>query len=436
MIASTRPVHYDCILIGGGLQSGLLAMALNNFHPESSVLVIERRCKIAGNHTWSFHPGDVPETCRSWVEPLVEERWEGYEVLIGSCRRHVALPYATISSPHFASIVEGVLRGDSGERLPQLATGEQVSVDSIAGTRGQDLDTSDFRTEIGNDTAWRDSDSDLLTNTVVSEIGEDYIATVDGRVFQSNLIIDCRGPSCQIDNAGCGYQKFFGFELELAEAWDQKYPAVMESVDDQRDGFRFLYSLPFAARRVMIEDTCFSDSPDLDRDECWQVVAASLQRRGIVGARIVREESGVLPMPFLSEGMPAAGKPLAGGYAGGWFHAATGYSFPMAVAFAHAVASGPLQHAEHRVRELAEQHRWRARYARFLNRLLFRLVTPEHRFRIFQRFYRVLDDDAVARFYAHRFRILDAFRIVVGIPPTLIGLRPFRFIRSFFSGAR
>ena len=105
-----------------------------------------------------------------------------------------------------------------------------------------------------------------------------------------------------------------------------------------------------------------------------------------------------------------------------------------AVAFAEAVASGPLDFATNRVGELSERHRLRSRYSRFWNRLLFRLVAPRHRHQIFRRFYRVLSDASIERFYSHQFTAGDAIRIVVGIPPTLTGLRPQSFIRSFFPG--
>ena len=208
----------------------------------------------------------------------------------------------------------------------------------------------------------------------------------------------------------------------------------MDATADQSDGFRFLYTLPFTPRRVLVEDTRFSDKPHFGREDCLKNVANYLQRRGIEHFRIVREESGVLPMPFSPENPSATSGPLAGGYAGGWFHAATGYSFPMAVAFAEAIASGPLDSSRDRVQALANNHRWRSKYSRFLNRLLFRLVAPRRRYRIFQRFYRVLEDAAIERFYSHRFSSRDARKIVVGIPPTLIGLQPFRFLRSYFRG--
>ncbi len=88
----------------------------------------------------------------------------------------------------------------------------------------------------------------------------------------------------------------------------------------------------------------------------------------------------------------------------------------------------PLRLRNQAVRDLASRHQRRAGFARFLNRLLFRLVRPESRWQIFRRFYRVLSEDAICRFYAHEFTTRDVARIVVGWPPG--GLTPIRFFRT------
>ncbi len=387
---------FDYVLVGGGLQSGLLALALQHYQPGARVALIERGQQLGGNHTWCFHPGDVPPSCRAWVEPLIQYRWPSYEVRLGTFRRHVGLPYASIPSDHFARIVSAAFSPSASRTV---------------------------------------SDWLLLTGTDVIVVNEHDVVTRCGKRIRGRMVVDCRGPGAQgIGFAGCGFQKFRGFEVELEQDWPTKLPVIMEGVVDQSDGFRFIYALPFTARRVLVEDTRFSDTPDCDRQECFDFVREYLRRHGIGRFQVVREESGVLPMPFTSAGPAAFESPLAGGYAGGWFHAATGYSFPLAVAFAEAVASGPLDFVSERVRALSGQHAWRCRYSRFLNRLLFRLVAPRHRHRIFRRFYGVLSEPSIERFYSHLFTVGDALRIVVGLPPTLVGLRPHRFIRSYLSG--
>jgi lycopene beta-cyclase len=135
-------------------------------------------------------------------------------------------------------------------------------------------------------------------------------------------------------------------------------------------------------------------------------------------------------MPYATAARPA-GSALAGGYAGGWYHAATGYSMPLAVRFAELVAKAHPDRLAAEVANAAAEDRLRRGFARFLNRLLFCLVKPEDRWKIFRRFYRVLSEERISRFYAHRFTVTDAARIVIGRPPT--GLAPIRFAKSFAS---
>jgi len=137
-----------------------------------------------------------------------------------------------------------------------------------------------------------------------------------------------------------------------------------------------------------------------------------------------------LPMPYDPATVSRAPWP-AGGYAGGWYHAATGYSMPLAVRFAEIVARAHPDRVAAEVATAAATDRYRRGFARFLNRLLFCLVRAEDRWRIFHRFYGVLPEDRIARFYAHRFTCSDAARIVLGRPP--LGLVPLRFARSFVS---
>ncbi|MEM9588333.1 MAG: lycopene cyclase family protein, partial [Planctomycetota bacterium] len=407
-------------------QSGLLAMALRHHQPEARVALIERESVLAGNHTWSFHPGDVPESCRAWTEPLIQHRWPGYEVYIGGFHRRVQLSYASISSDHFARVVGDLFQPQRAE-LESLSVGRELSMLQAEGSTAGGQTASVMP---GNELQCQ-----LMTGTDVAEIEGDQVVTTCGQQVQGRLVIDCRGPAATSNRfAGCGYQKFFGFEMEFESAWPFESPVLMQSVVDQSDGFRFLYALPFGPRRVLIEDTRFSDTPDCSRDQCLDLVCDYVSRQGVGRFTVRREESGVLPMPFTSEMLPDASSPLSGGYAGGWFHAATGYSFPMAVAFADAVASGPLEQAVDRVAALSDQHRWRSKYARLLNRLLFRLVAPSERHQIFRRFYGVLNDQAIERFYSHRFTVRDARQIVVGVPPTLRGLRPLQFIQSYLNG--
>lgn len=375
---------FDYILVGGGLQSGLMALAIRHHQPHARLAIVERESQLAGNHTWSFHASDVPGESAAWTAPLVESHWPGYEILVGGRKRNVKLEYFTVSSAHFASVV----------------------------TRSLDVDGSR-----------------ILTGVTAAEVSNNRVTLSDGRQLEADVVFDNRGPSrVELQSYAGGFQKFWGFEIQLDRDWPLENPIVMDDRIDQTDGFRFVYSLPLERRRVLIEDTRFSNSPSIDRDECLSKVQSYLALLGCNDYRIIREESGVLPMPT-GGSLPGDELPkFAGGYRGGWFHAATGYSFPMAVAVAELVAQTPVAALPAALQQLSTEHAGRARFARFLNRLLFDLVKPHTRYQIFRRFYRVLDEPRISRFYSHRFTRRDAFRIVVGIPP--MGLRPLNFFRS------
>lgn len=376
--------EFDYVLVGGGLQSGLMALAIRHYQPRARVAIVERGAALAGNHTWSFHGSDVSADSVAWVQPFMESRWAGYDIFVGGRLRQVNLDYCTTSSTHFASVVE-----------------KAFAVDHCA----------------------------ILTNATAVEVSNTLVRLSDGRRMEAAVVMDNRGPSSSDSPSHSGgYQKFWGFEVELDQDWHLANPRVMDDRIEQHDGFRFIYTLPFERRRVLVEDTRFSNSPKIERDECLAQVTKYLAQHGFHDWKIIREESGVLPMPTQGK-LPGSTLPnFAGGYRGGWFHAATGYSFPMAIGLANLVATTPVAELPTKLQQLREEHAGRAHFARFLNRLLFDLVKPQTRYQIFRRFYSVLDESRIARFYGHRFTRFDAFRIVVGIPP--LGLRPLHFLRS------
>lgn len=388
MNSETGPLDY--ILVGGGLQSGLMALAIRHHQPHARLAIIEQGPQLAGNHTWSFHAGDIPAECADWIEPLVETRWPSYDILVGGRKRTINLGYRSISSRHFAAVIASKLETDHCQ---------------------------------------------ILTSTMAVELTHNSVTLRDGRKLNATAVFDNCGPirTEHLSHAG-GYQKFWGFEVELDSDWPFANPVVMDDRVDQGDGFRFFYTLPFDRRRVLLEDTRFSNSPSINREECLGNIKNYLQQLGCPGWRIIREETGILPMPTAGS-LPGSGLPtLQGGYRGGWFHAATGYSFAMAVAVAEIVAKTPTHELGEALKRLGKAHSGRARFARFLNRLLFDLVKPQKRYQIFRRFYSVLGENRIARFYSHRFSFFDAFRIVVGMPPG--GLRPINFLRSFVASRK
>jgi lycopene beta-cyclase len=370
---------YDLILAGGGLANGLIAWRLRRRRPELRILLLESGERIGGNHTWSFHDSDLTAEEWAWVAPLVTRRWPRYEVVFPQLKRSLEGGYASIASHDFARIVTA----DLG---PCLRTGASVAD---------------------------------VTPTTVTLAG--------GEVLRAGAVIDGRGPRAT-RHLSLGYQTFLGQELRLAAPHGLQAPVIMDAGVEQQGGYRFVYLLPFAPDRLLVEDTHYVDSATWEPQRLRANIAAYAAARGWQVAEILREEHGSLPIvlagDFDAYWDELAGQPCAGLRAG-LFHPTTGYSLPHAVRLAERIAAlgadtldAPRLFAA--IREEARQAWAGQRFFRLLNRMLFLAGRPEARWRVMQRFYR-LPAPLIARFYAGRLRFRDKARLLSGKPPVPVG---------------
>ena len=77
----------------------------------------------------------------------------------------------------------------------------------------------------------------------------------------------------------------------------------MDATVPQADGFRFVYVLPLAEDRVLVEDTYFSDTDLLEREALRERALAYAQEKGLSPV-LGRPRGGGRPAPAL--GGPAA----------------------------------------------------------------------------------------------------------------------------------
>ena len=365
----------DIAILGGGLAGGLIALALAKLQPDLRLLLVEQGERFGGNHVWSFFASDIAPEHEWLVEPLVVARWEGYNVHFPAHSRSLSTPYRSVT-------------GESLDQALRAALPEEA----------------------------------LLTGVTVTDATHGSVTMADGSSFPASAVIDARGAAGMAHMAG-GWQKFAGQVLRLERPHGLPQPIVMDARVDQVDGYRFVYCLPFSERDVLVEDTYYADGPALDLPALRKRIAAYAEAQGWQVSKVLREETGVLPViahgnfaafwPGVDSGPSRAGSRAA------LIHPLTSYSLPDAVRFAAHICSLPdLSGAALAKASYAwAEARWRqGSFYRMLTKMLFGAAAPQQRYKLLERFYR-LPEGLIERFYSGNSTIGDKLRVLAGKPP-------------------
>jgi lycopene beta-cyclase len=365
--------RFDLLILGGGLSGGLVALALAERRPELKVGIVEPGERLGGNHLWSFFEHDVSPRDRKFVELLISHRWPGYSVNFPEHDRRLDQPYRSIESERLDHVLRATLPAE------HIIHG---SAQSVAAT----------------------------------EVTLDNSETITARA-----VLDARGGKAE--GLKLGWQKFVGQLLHIPQGHGVAEPIVMDARVDQADGYRFVYCLPFSPTELFVEDTYYTDGPELDRELLSDRIGSYAAEHGWQIASRTREETGQLPV--LTGGdfdafWPADDPIARAGARGAFFHPLTSYSLPEAVRFASWLADDlPLDRLAEATRHRALQHWRRSWFDRLLARMLFSAADPPQRFRILQRFYR-LPAPLIARFYSGQSTLADRVRILAGRPPVSV----------------
>jgi lycopene beta-cyclase len=375
--ASSDVVSADVLLVGGGLASSFIALRLKRARPSLKIIMLERDARIGGEHTWCHFATDVSPAISEWLGPLIAHNWAGYDVRFPAHRRSLTTHYRAITSARLHQVMSELMGADAWLEVEAL------------------------------------------------EVKAETVRLVDGRRLEAPLVIDARGPR-RSARLALGWQKFLGQEVRLAAPHGLARPIVMDATVAQLDGYRFLYVLPLAADRLLIEDTRYSDGPALDRAQLAADIFAYAASQGWRVAETIREEVGVLPIALAGDidayWADSEGTAADAGMRAALFHPTTGYSSPDAARQAELIAALPRLTTASARAALIEMSKtaWRARgFYRLLNRMLFRAAEPGQRYRVLERFYR-LPQPLIERFYAGEATLGDKARILSGKPPVPI----------------
>lgn len=364
----------DVAIVGAGLSGSLLALALKDSHPLLKVGVFEKSEAPCGNHTWCFHDQDIPESLSKWLEPLISKTWHGYEVHF----------------PKYSRILNGKYHA---------------------------IKSQDLRTKVQEQIS-----GSLFLNHELSEVikkdGYSELKFKNGNVIQAKSVILAQGWRNVLKSTQIGWQKFVGLDVLLEKPHGLARPILKDVLQEQKDGYRFIYSLPFNETQLLIEDTYYSNSPELEIEDIKADIFKYAQSKGWQIKHLERTEFGSLPLFLdLPENEDSPWPRLGAGSQ--FVNPVTGYTLPMTLQSIHALVSQndfSQDNLKTLLKKVEDRYRKNLGYLSRLNRMMFLAATPESRYQILERFYR-LSEGLIGRFYSGQLLFRDRVRILVGRPP-------------------
>jgi len=324
-------------------------------------MVIEASDRIAGDHTWSFNLTDVAPELRDWIKPFIAYQWDSYDVKFPKRERRLDITYCTGNSETLRACVQ-----------PHIDSGRLK----------------------------------LKLTTRVIDLQSDYVILHNEQKLSANCVLDARGFEPN-DNVFLGYQKFVGRTIRTKEPHGLKRPIIMDATVEQLGGYRFVYCLPFTEHEVLVEDTYYTDGPELSENEVAARIDDYINAKGWGEHELLRQEKGVLPITLAVKDNYFDAPAL--GIRGGFYHAVTGYRLAFKVELWG--KDWDAETSDHTLQVNRTGHRQDETFLRLLNRMLFRAAKPEQRYTVLQRFYR-LNQGLIERFYAGQLKWYDKLRIL------------------------
>lgn len=367
--------NWDVVFVGGGLVNSLLAWQLKKLKPWLNFVVLEKGQSLGGKHTWSFHEKDVSPEALQWLSPVLSASWPFYQVAFPQYERTIQNRYFSIRSKKFHDVLFQELAGQ------------------------------------------------VLFDSEVAEVAADFIVLKNGKRLNAKWVLDGRGLEPEpVKQGTCAYQKFLGLEVQLLHPHGLKGPILMDATVEQKDGYRFLYCLPWSDNRLLVEDTRYSTNPEMDYEAYRREIFDYCGRKNWQVSEVFDEESGCLPLPVTSSFRDEKPRrPLLVGMRGGLFHSTTGYSFPDAVRTVELLLNCHSESEwEKALETFSQKKKQDQKFFQILNRVMFGACPSFKRYQFLQHFYR-LPEQLMARFYSGQMSFWDKVRFFLRTPPVSLG---------------
>ena len=378
----------DLLVLGGGCAGLSLGVRLAEVPNDRRTVILEARQVYENDRTWCFWRHRPHR-----FEHLVSQSWRRMEV--SSADRHVAFdcdsnPYQLIPADRFYAEAQQVI---AASNAVSLSSGVTV-----------------LAAPFFEDDRW-------------------HVSTSAGSLTARSIVDTRPGPGVQTEDALL-WQSFSGQEVECdAPVFDPNTAGLMHFITGRDGDITFRYVLPSSATRALIETTVFGVQRLRPADLAGAQAQAVERLCGSAAVRVLRTESGVLPMGIADHVRVAQPRYVRAGLMNGAARPSTGYAFQRIQSWAEMTAARIASGRD------AQGHEPDPLLRRKMDRLFLQVLRahPARGPELFTRMFGNAGPDRVIRFLSDRATTADCVIIGGHLP---IGLFLGALARSLFGTAR
>ncbi len=280
---------FDYIIIGAGAAGLMLATAMikDEFFSEKSILLLDKSAKKTNDRTWCFWEKGVGQ-----FDDILFKKWD-----------HIYFKGKDFSNrftiaPYTYKMIQGI---DFYEyAFQKISTSAQVTF-----LQTEVLHMEDTGEEV------------LVTTANKSYVGQQ----VFNSIFNYDMVTNQnKYPVLQ--------QHFLGWIVQTKEpVFNSEVATYMDFSITQDNNTRFMYVLPFAKNKALIEYTLFSEDLLPKKDYEKAIKDYLIENLGVTSYNIEATEGGSIPMTSFDFKEHNTKNILNIGTAGGWAKPSTGYTF-------------------------------------------------------------------------------------------------------------
>ncbi|HBO30621.1 MAG TPA: lycopene cyclase [Leeuwenhoekiella sp.] len=373
--------HFDYIILGAGLSGLMLAyrMSQDAFFKDKSVLILDKSDKKINDRTWCFWSQHTAE----W-DAVISKKWK------------------TIRFKSVGFDAEIPLKKYTYSKIEGLDFYNQIFEQFQASKNFQ------FRTETYLSHREHSFSVEVQTKNNIYSAAKLFTSILPPERLEKQT----QYPVLQ--------QHFIGWEVETpSSVFEPEIATFMDFDIPQRGNTRFMYVLPTAKNKALVEYTLFSEKL-LPKAEYEVAIQEYLEELGVTEYTIHSKEQGSIPMTAFPFEQFNSKNILHIGTAGGWTRGSTGYTFTYTLKRTEQLIA--FLKAERDLSKFSIKDRYRWYDAIFLD-VLYR--KNQMGAQLFTRMFKKNNVDAIFRFLDGESSLKDDLSIILSMPKK-------EFIKSFF----